>query len=181
MYGKMYESTFTGSMVGTGPTMFAVWGYVIANTKPPGIVELNPTLLATVIGCSIEDITTTINRLCAPDLESRGKEFNGARLIKVGAFLYDVPRWAYYRGLRNDDERRAYNRDAQRRHREKMSKEMSMTVIERSALSAQAEAEAKAEALKPITPLPPLLSTGSIEDRKKLLAEQVKTLAKQKP
>jgi hypothetical protein len=41
MYGKIFEQTFTGSMFGKSPLTFAVWAYVIANTKPDHRVELN--------------------------------------------------------------------------------------------------------------------------------------------
>jgi len=131
-------------MVGSGAVVFAVWGYVVANTKPPGVVELNARILSSVLGCSVDEIEKALKHLCSPDPRSRGQECDGRRLVEVGPYLFEVPRWSHYRNLRNDEERRAYNREAQVRHREKVK--MSMTVIDKSALSAKAEAEAEAEA-----------------------------------
>ena len=128
MYGKIFESTFTGSMVGTGVTVFAIWSYVIANTRPPGHVELNPVILGAILGCPAEDVTRAIEALCQPDPASRSPECEGRRLVKEAPFLFSVPTWARYRATRNDDERKAYNREAQRKSRERRSSAMSMTV-----------------------------------------------------
>lgn len=119
MYGKIYESTFTGSMVGSGAVVFAVWSYVIAHVKPPGVVELNAALLGPVLGCPVGDVEKALEVLCAPDERSRTPEHEGRRLLREGQFLYRVPTWGHYHAMRNDDERRAYNREAQRRSRSK--------------------------------------------------------------
>ena len=108
MYGKYYESTFTGSMYGGGPTLFAVWGYVIANTKPDDLVELNPEMLAAIIGAETETVVQAIEKLCSPDPRSRTKREEGRRLVKKHEYIYYVVNAAKYRGLPNDRERRAY-------------------------------------------------------------------------
>lgn len=143
-FGKIFDSTFTGSMVGTGPTVFAVWSYIIANARPPGLVELNPVILSAVIGTPVDDIERALNVLTGPDSRSRTKTHDGRRLIPAGEFLYEVPTWAKYRDARNDDERKAYNAEAQRKHRakKKQSIRQSLTVNDNKHSSAQAEAEA---------------------------------------
>ena len=120
MYGKIYESTFTGSMVGTGTNVFAVWGYVIANTKPDNQVELNPRILSAILGTTDAEVQTAIDLLCAPDPRSRSKEFKGRRLIKRAEFLYFVPQADKYRGIPNERERRQYFRDKKREQRERL-------------------------------------------------------------
>jgi hypothetical protein len=117
MYGKYYESTFTGSMFGSGLYNHAVWGYVIANTKRDHLVELNPVLLAAAIGCDVEGIERAIEHLCESDPRSRSKKEDGRRLIRRGQFIYFVVNHEDYGLLRNEDERRNQNREAQRRHR----------------------------------------------------------------
>lgn len=141
MYGKFFESAFTGSMVGSGAPVFAVWGYVIAHARPPGMVEINPLVLATMIGCKEEEIERAIDYLTSPDPNSRSDAEDGRRMIKMGAFLYSVPNWQHYQALRNDQERRAYNAEAQRRHRIKLSNKKSLTVIDKSALSAHVDVD----------------------------------------
>ena len=100
MYGKIFESLYTGSMVGSGAHVFAVWGYVIANTKQDGSIELNPIILATILGEQREIIDTAIETLMSPDPHSRSKIEEGRRLVKEGEFLYRVPTYHHYQNIR---------------------------------------------------------------------------------
>lgn len=118
MYGKFFKSTFTGSMYGAGPTVFAVWGFVVANTVD-SLVELNPAYLAPMLGTTPEDIKSAIEYLCQPDPNSRNHDEEGRRLIKCGSFQYTVVTYEVYRGIRSEDERRAYVRQKVREHRER--------------------------------------------------------------
>lgn len=117
-YGKIFESLFTGSMVGSGPTVFAVWTYCIASAKPPGLVELNPKILAVVLGCSEAEIADAIKLLCSPDAESRTPDEEGRRLVQEGNYLYRMPTWQKYNELRNEEDRRRQNREAQKKFRQ---------------------------------------------------------------
>ena len=144
MYGKFFASTFTGSMYGSGPDVFAVWGYVIANAVDSQ-VELNPRLLAGVIGTSPERIQAAIAILSSPDPNSRTKDHEGRRLIREGEFAYHVPNFLTYRSIRNEEDRRAYNREKQREHRQRVKASVNDSQS-LSTLSAQAETEAEAKA-----------------------------------
>jgi len=118
-YGKIFESLFTGSMVGTGPVLFSVWTYCIANSKPPGYVELNPVIVAAILGCDVTDIEGAIETLCQPDPRSRTPDEEGRKLIEKGNFLYWMPTWDKYNNIRQEEERRRQNREAQARFRSK--------------------------------------------------------------
>jgi len=117
VYGKHFESMYTGSMFGKGPMVFAVWGYVISHTKQDGHIELNPLLLAAVIGCDPSEVETAINFLCQSDDRSRSKDEEGRRMIREGEFDYRVVNYVSYRNILNEEERRAYNREKQRESR----------------------------------------------------------------
>ena len=117
MFGKLYSQTFSGSMVGKGSTVFATWAYVVAHTKPPGIVELNPVLIAAQIGTTAADVESAIEYLCAADPNSRTPDHEGRRMIREGQFQYSVPNYMRYRGLRNEEERREQDRERKRRSR----------------------------------------------------------------
>lgn len=129
MYGKLFASTFTGSMMASGPEVIAVWAYVIANTCK-SMVELNPALLAAVIGSTPQRMSEAIETLCAEDSNSRSSEEKGRRLVREGQFQFRVVNHEKYRSIRNEDERREYNREAKRRERARdaQSSELSMTV-----------------------------------------------------
>ena len=127
MFGKHYESMYTGSMLGAGAPVFAVWGYVVSHQKPSRdgryTVEVNPKLLAVVLGEPVEVVETVLRRFQEPDAGSRSKEEEGRRLVKLGEYLYWVVNGAFYAKLANDESRRAYNRMKQREHRAKKAEE----------------------------------------------------------
>ena len=109
LYGKHFEAMYTGSMVGAGAVPFAVWGYVISHQKPPNFdVELNPVILATIIGETEAEIISAIAKFCAPDLKSRSKAEEGRKLLKQGEYLYHVVNGKEYDAIRNNEERREY-------------------------------------------------------------------------
>lgn len=111
MFGKHFESMYTGSMVGSGAVAFAVMGYIISHQKPPSFdVELNPTILSTIIGESEEEIVKAIQRFCEPDLKSRTKAEDGRKLLKLGEYLYHVVNGKQYHAMRTNEERREYFR-----------------------------------------------------------------------
>ena len=116
MYGKHFESMYEGSMYGAGVAVFAVWGYVIAHTFDSR-VELNAKRLADTLGGSVDEIEQAIRFLMRPDPHSRHKEHEGRRLVQEGEFQFRVPSWPYYRKIRNEDERREYNRNRQAKRR----------------------------------------------------------------
>lgn len=111
MYGKIFKSTFNGSLYGKGAVIQAVWAHVIANAEPPGYVELNPEPLANSIG----DVTATqveqaIEFLCQPDPKSRNPADEGRRLVREGQYLYRVVTWHEYQAIQNKENRREYQR-----------------------------------------------------------------------
>ena len=117
-FGKFYARTFTGSMMGAGSHVIAVWAYAVANAKPPdGEVELNPKLLAHLIGDTEKRIAEAIEYLCRLDPHSRSKAHQGRRLLKVGQFAYRLVNWPVYREVR-DSERRDYMRNYMRQRRD---------------------------------------------------------------
>lgn len=125
MFGKLFASLYTGSMVGAGPVPFALMPYIIANARPDGEVggqvELNPRLLATIIGTSETEIREAIEFLCKPDPHSRTPDEGGRRLIPLGPFDYRVVNYAKYRAIQDEEDRREQNRQAAERYRAKLS------------------------------------------------------------
>lgn len=122
MYGKHFESLYEGSMYGAGVAVFAVWGYVIAKTHHSRI-ELNPRKLADTLGGDVNEIEEAIGFLCRPDPHSRNQTREGRRLIKEGQFQYYVTGWEEYQSIRNEIERREYNKLAKRSERARKKRE----------------------------------------------------------
>ena len=143
MYGKTFASMYEGSMVGAGPTVFAVWGYCIAKADPKThTVMLNPLLLAPIIGTTVHDIKAAIVSLTSPDDDSNCKDENGKRLLQVGSHEYFLVTHEHYRAIGSADERRAYNAEMKRRERERRA--MSNNVNDKSGQPASASVCASA-------------------------------------
>ena len=130
MYGKHYASMYDGSMVGAGAIVFAVWGYVIGNARPDRTigtqVELNPKLLAFILGESEAAVEEAIEKLCAPDPKSRTPTLDGRKLVRHGSFSYQVVNGEKYRKIRDEEERRSQNREAQAKFRAKQAGEIDL-------------------------------------------------------
>lgn len=119
MFGKQYESLYTGSMIGSGAVMFAVWGYVLTHRRRD-LVELNSVLLAFMLGESEADVNGAIDRLCSPDPRSRTKAEEGRRLVKEGEYVYRVVNAKKFDDLASEYERR--ERDKFRKREERADK-----------------------------------------------------------
>ena len=129
-YGQAYQSMYTGSMVGSGAVVFAVWGYVISNTDSrTSMVRLNETVISTIIGESVDVITKAIAVLCAPDPRSHRKAEGGRRLIKQGEWDYFVVNFEHYHGLAKREKRKKYMADlmAKKRAKEKENANIVLT------------------------------------------------------
>ncbi len=140
MYGKIFASTFTGSMFGRGPVMFSVWAFVLAHTDQTGTVELNPRLVASSLGAELNEVELAIQELCRPDESSRNPADDGRRLLREGQFTYRVVSHAIYQRIRTQDDRREYNRQKQAESRARKKEQMStldkVDSQQKSALSA---------------------------------------------
>jgi hypothetical protein len=123
MFGKFFASAFTGSMRGAGSDVFAVWSYIVSHTINSR-VELHPADLAGRIGMSIEDVNTVLEYLQKPDPNSRSKANEGRRMVKEGEYCYWIPNHQAYRDIKDSEDLRLYNANAQRKHRSMVKKPM---------------------------------------------------------
>lgn len=110
-------------MRGMGSAFFAVWGYVISHMLPNRdygtTVELNPSIMGFLIGEEESVVAEQLRKMCAPDLKSRSKKEDGKKLVKVSEYTYRVVNGDYYRKIRNEQERREYQRKKQAEYRKK--------------------------------------------------------------
>lgn len=175
---------YSGSMCGSGALTFAVWGYVISHQRPSAnrevfTVELNPKILATLIGEPEPEIEKKIFEFTQPDTQSRTKAEEGRKLIRESQFLYRVVNGAHYDKIRSEHERREYQRQwiADKRSRkdqkDKEKRDVSTNGDTPSTVSTKAEAylEAEAEAYK-TTKLP----TAKLSKSQRELADRIEAV-----
>lgn len=131
-FGRIFESMYQGSMVGAGPDVFAVWPYVIAHMRAHAehgaLVELNPKLLAFILGASEAQIEKAINFLCDQDPDSRSKAEDGKRLVRMGQFVYRVVNGAEYMAVRAKEDARFKHAERQKRYRGNQSRKRQIRV-----------------------------------------------------
>lgn len=183
MFGKIFATTFTGSMFGAGPDVFAVWAYTLANTGPDSHVELNPKLLAVAIGSPEDRIKAAIEYLCNPDPNSRTKESDGRRLLRQGEFLYQVVNHAKYRSIRDEEDRRTYFREAKRRQRQSqtVSNGASKTVKDSQGMSTmsthtEAEEDSRERALSSLSYASTATKSKKLSGRRKEVADKIEAV-----
>ncbi len=111
-FGRVLPSTYTGAMAGAGLHVFGVWNYVIAHAVD-GLVELNPRILAAMLGCESDKVEEGIAYLCSAD---------SPRLVRVGQWEYRVVNHDKYRQIKSETDRREYNRIKQREYRQREQK-----------------------------------------------------------
>lgn len=83
-------------------------------------VELDCEVLAFFIGkCTATQVSEVIDSYCEPDPKSRTPDEHGKKLVKLGQFSYRVVNGSKYRAIKDQEERRRQNREAQQRFRAK--------------------------------------------------------------
>ncbi len=169
MFGKHFSSMYEGSMVGKGSAFFAVWGYIISHFVPDrqvgAQVDLNPKVLAFVIGEKEEVVVGVIEDMCRPDAASRSQTEEGRKLVKIGTYSYRVVNGRYYRAIRNEEDRREYQRLKQREYR--LLKKGRASLAERNSVKNEG-ADGEAEGIPTIPENGTLVGTEQgINDEKK--------------
>lgn len=116
-FGKIFPEMFTGSMMGAGSSVFALWAYILANKNQFGELEININLVSVQLGDTKENVQNALNYLLQPDPESRTKTDDGRRLIHKGAYLYFVVNSEKYRSVNDVNKRQQYLREKKRESR----------------------------------------------------------------
>lgn len=154
MYGKVFQSMYTGSMYGAGATVWAVWTWILVHKDQDGFVEINPKFLAPMIGVEEEKVVFALDYLKQEDSKSRSPDEEGRRIILVGAYTYHVVNHQKYMDLKSLSDRREQNKQAKRRERSKKtdSQHTVSTCQQPSAVSAHIDKDIDKDKEKVTTP-----------------------------
>jgi len=121
MYVKLFRSILT-STVWMEPThVLRTWLTLLLLSDPDGNVLISVPGLAKEACITIDQCREALAKLESPDPESQHREEEGRRILRIGD---DVPAWhivnyAYYRGLRDKEQKREYMREYQKFYRSK--------------------------------------------------------------
>ena len=160
-YSKLHSSIVNSSLWTENDSVRLLFITLLATCDMEGIVYGSKYGLARIANIDPDEMDAAWKTLMSPDPDStdrmRSPEFEGRRVEEVvGGFK--LLNFEYYRGLRNEDDRRRQNREAQARFKEKKAKLSqpkpdSAEVSQAQPAKAHTESDAEAEAEK--TPLPP--------------------------
>jgi hypothetical protein len=149
MYGKIFASLYQGTLRGRAAEIL-VFTNMIACCDKGGEVDKHPRAIADEVGLPLDQVHAAIATLEAPDPESRSRDHDGARIVRVSTertWGWVIVNHAKYRAIRNEDDRREQNREAVRRHRANVShgKPPSSNVIHGKPKKAQSDAGVKSQ------------------------------------
>lgn len=94
-----------------------------------GAVDMTPDAIARRTNVPIEEVLKYINQLCQPDPFSRSQLEEGKRLVALDSgrdWGWQIVNYQHYRKLKDEEARRSYFRDAQRKYRARKKGEKSV-------------------------------------------------------
>lgn len=161
MYVKLYPSLWDGSMASDSFDLWALWVFLLAHADVDGFIEMTPEVISRRSGIPPDLVTAGLARLEAPDPRSRSRDHDGRRLEPIDdrGWGWRVVNYTAYRNLKDDDQRRRQNREAQARRRDRLRQQASAgvsgpsaTVSSRQQASAHTEADADAQESTHLSP-----------------------------
>ena len=150
-FTKLFSSITRSSIWLEDDQTLRVWVTMLALADRSGYVGASVGGLAALARVPREKTEQALSKFCAPDPDSRSKEFEGRR-IEVADRGWNILNYQRFRDMRDEEARKEYERNRKREQRAKSVPDgpaMSRTVHRRprmSLVSANADSEADSEA-----------------------------------
>jgi hypothetical protein len=99
-----------------------------------GAVDMTPEAISRRTNVPVEEVVKYVKELCQPDEKSRSRIEEGKRLVLLDSnrdWGWQIVNYAHYRKITDEEARRSYFRDAQRKHRKKDVKDKPLTTFDR--------------------------------------------------
>jgi hypothetical protein len=124
MFTKLYSSLCLSSVWSEDVNTRVLWITLLASCDRNGFVFGSPVGLAAVARLPLKAVKDSLQKLASPDKESSDLDINpsneGRRIRPVDGG-WQLINYARYRDMRDSDERRNQNREAQARRRAKLA------------------------------------------------------------
>lgn len=147
MYVKLFSSIYQGTLRGNSHGLL-VFTNLLAHADKEGFVDIHPRAIAEEVGLTVEEVKVALLMLEQTDPESRTAELDGRRILRLDehrAWGWQIVNYVKYREIKNADDRREQNREAQQRWRNKHAQASVSTRNHVSAASAHAEVSTKVD------------------------------------
>ena len=158
-YTKLFSSILASTVWREDTVTRIVWITLLAMADKNGVAEGSVPGLADFARVSVEDARKALERLSAPDADSRSLEHDGRRIAKIDGG-WQILNHAKYRNKMSADERREYQRlkQAEYRKRKQPSTNVDSVPPQFTHTEAEADTDTKAERKNDVPPSRPLIS-----------------------
>lgn len=130
MYCKLFASLYQGTLRGKSHEIL-VFTNMLAHADAEGCVDKHFRAIADEVGLTVDEVKVAVENLESPDPESRSPEMDGRRLLRINdhrAWGWKIVNYGKYREIKNDEDRRKANREAQARWRERQKNKSSVSI-----------------------------------------------------
>jgi hypothetical protein len=116
MYGKVFEQLYESTLATKGPwEAMALWPHLIAMANRHGEVDMPMEIISRKTTIPLEIVKAAIDALSQPDPDSRSQECGGRRIVLIAPesrqWGWRLVNYARYAAMRNEEERREYQRE----------------------------------------------------------------------
>ncbi len=125
MFAKVFGQIFDSS-IAEDYNCRRMFMDLLVLADPTGAVDMTHEAISRRTNVPIEEVAKYINQLCEPDAKSRSRLEEGKRLVPLDKnrdWGWQIVNYQHYRRLKDEEARRSYFRDAQRKARAKKKKE----------------------------------------------------------
>ena len=122
MYAKVFAQIFDSS-IAENHKVRHVFEDLLKLADQTGDVDMTVDAIARRTNVPFEEVAEAIKKLEEPDNQSRSKECEGRRIIRLDdhrEWGWHIVNYLHYRGIMDEESRRSFFREAKRRQREKM-------------------------------------------------------------
>lgn len=119
MFAKIFTQIFDSS-IAENYEVRHVFEDLLKLADQDGAVDMTQEAIARRTNMPLEKVKFGISELMKPDERSRSKDHGGARLVLIDSrrdWGWIIVNYSHYRSIQDEEARRSYFRDAQKRHR----------------------------------------------------------------
>ncbi len=126
MFAKVFGQIFDSS-IAEDYNCRRMFMDLLVLADPTGAVDMTHEAISRRTNVPIEEVAKYINQLCEPDAKSRSRLEEGKRLVPLDKnrdWGWQIVNYQHYRRLKDEEARRSYFREAQRKSRSRKKKEV---------------------------------------------------------
>src|SRR5262252_5358253 len=153
MFAKVFSQIFDSS-ISEDYNCRRMFIDLLILADPTGAVDMTHEAIARRTNVPIAEVIKYISELCKPDAVSRSQLSEGRRLIPLDSnrgWGWQIVNYSHYRKLKDEEARRSYFRDAQRKHRAKKKEPKKKVQVQEEEEEGVNNCQSLSNAVKPMS------------------------------